>query len=298
MLPNLIIGGAPKCGTTSLHGWLEAHPQVTGSSVKETFYFVDPSSDQFRPHANFRDHGFEGFAQFFTETEPGASLCIESTTLCLYSQTALNHLPDLPSRPKFLFMVREPSRQLYSNYQFFTNKFPEIDPRTSFADFIDQVRRADPRVGHVEQLRHALDYANYEKHLSRWRDRVGADRIAVHVFEDMIKDPRVFARKLAVTYGIEPDFFDSYAFDPDNQTTYVRSWALKSLGRKLRAILPAGRALEGLRSVYHAINSSKARPEMSAQDEATLAALKAEFADANQRLAREFDLDLSRWAAR
>ena len=38
-LPNFFIIGAPKAGTTSLFNILETHPQVYGSSVKETGFF-------------------------------------------------------------------------------------------------------------------------------------------------------------------------------------------------------------------------------------------------------------------
>jgi len=40
-LPNLVIAGAPRCGTTSLFSWLKDHPQVGAATVKETFYLMD-----------------------------------------------------------------------------------------------------------------------------------------------------------------------------------------------------------------------------------------------------------------
>ena len=39
-LPNLIIGGAPKCGTSSLHYYLGLHPDVAKSRPKELNFFV------------------------------------------------------------------------------------------------------------------------------------------------------------------------------------------------------------------------------------------------------------------
>jgi hypothetical protein len=38
-LPNLLIIGAAKCGTTSLHEYLAAHPQISMSSPKELRFF-------------------------------------------------------------------------------------------------------------------------------------------------------------------------------------------------------------------------------------------------------------------
>ena len=42
-LPNLFLVGSMKCGTTSLHNYLGAHPQIfmTGEPWKEPAYFVE-----------------------------------------------------------------------------------------------------------------------------------------------------------------------------------------------------------------------------------------------------------------
>src|SRR4051794_37024426 len=39
MLPNLLIIGAAKAGTTSLHAYLDQHPDIGMSKPKELFYF-------------------------------------------------------------------------------------------------------------------------------------------------------------------------------------------------------------------------------------------------------------------
>ncbi len=40
ILPNLIVIGAPKCATTSLHYYLGLHPQISMSRNKELGFFV------------------------------------------------------------------------------------------------------------------------------------------------------------------------------------------------------------------------------------------------------------------
>jgi len=47
MLPNLLVIGAQKCGTTSLHRYLAAHPEVAMSEPKELDFFVEHED---RPH--------------------------------------------------------------------------------------------------------------------------------------------------------------------------------------------------------------------------------------------------------
>jgi hypothetical protein len=41
MLPNLLIIGAQKCGTTSLHAYLDVHPDVHMAAEKELDFFIE-----------------------------------------------------------------------------------------------------------------------------------------------------------------------------------------------------------------------------------------------------------------
>lgn len=40
-MPNLFVIGAAKCGTTSLHHYLDLHPEISMSKIKEPGYFLD-----------------------------------------------------------------------------------------------------------------------------------------------------------------------------------------------------------------------------------------------------------------
>ena len=42
-LPNVLIIGAMKCGTTSLHHYLDLHPEISMSEQKEVRFFDDPA---------------------------------------------------------------------------------------------------------------------------------------------------------------------------------------------------------------------------------------------------------------
>src|SRR5579864_1438595 len=55
-LPNFFIVGAPKAGTTSLYHYLDQHPQIYMSPVKEPNYFasevrLEGFSEEFREQA-------------------------------------------------------------------------------------------------------------------------------------------------------------------------------------------------------------------------------------------------------
>ena len=54
-MPNLFIIGAAKCGTTSLHHYLDQHPEVSMSEVKEPRYFCRHFDDLGLPAVSRRD---------------------------------------------------------------------------------------------------------------------------------------------------------------------------------------------------------------------------------------------------
>jgi len=294
MLPNLIIGGAPKAGTSSLHMWLADHPDAVGSTEKETYYFVDPGTHMHRPDRHIAN-GLEGYHSYFP-VPPGETprVVLESTPSYLYSETALRHLPDLPGQPRFIFIVREPSAQIYSLFTYFKNNWTWIPHDLAFADYLDQIEHGTPTFGGNELAVNALRFAVYVDYLCRWRDRVGAGRMRVWLFDDLVRDQKGFVQKAAAFAGLDPAFYETYGFPRDNETYEVRSPLLQKLNVALRAALPRGAAYGALRSAYRRLNTRKPAPA-SLDDKSLLAGLARRFTADNARLAQEFGLDLSAW---
>ena len=65
MFPNLVVGGAPKCGTSTFFRWLSSHPDVCGSEPKETFFLMDRDSPLLNRDCNVHEHGLQSYGSFF-----------------------------------------------------------------------------------------------------------------------------------------------------------------------------------------------------------------------------------------
>ncbi len=288
MLPNLIIAGFPKCGTTSLFTWLADHPQVQGSTVKETNYFVDPGTHSFRSHANFRDHGLSGYEAFFP-ADSGAAIILEATPQYAYQQTALAEVPDLPTNPRLIFVVRNPADQIFSLYTYYRSNFTFFDAGISFSQFLDLVKKRDSAIGKNELLLNALENCDYQAHIQKWIRRVGNERVLVYIFEDMKADKRRFMQTLAADIGIEPEFYEHYHFRIENYSYKVRSYQLHQLNIRIRKVLPIpqrSRLWRGLRSVYRSLNTRPHDKAMPARDQAAFRALKDELTPRYEELVR------------
>jgi hypothetical protein len=108
-LPDFVVIGAMKSGTTSLHGYLDDHPDVFVSHPKELDFFLD--------QGNWA-RGLDWYTDHFSAAPPEAVLGEVSPS---YSQTHL--YPEVPSRmaarlpnAKLVYVIREPVERIRSMY--------------------------------------------------------------------------------------------------------------------------------------------------------------------------------------
>lgn len=191
-LPNLFVIGAPKSGTTFLHGALGRVPTVYMSSVKEPGFFTS-DRDQRR--------GLEYYLAAFFAKAGGHTVRGESTPWYLYSDVARQRIAALPAAevPKLLVMVRLPGDRALSMYcdQVRLNR-----ESRSFADAV-AVEVAAIEAGHVEpDVRRRYVWGGlYSEHIERWRATFGSDNLHVVVLEELTADPTRAWRDIATFLG-------------------------------------------------------------------------------------------------
>jgi Sulfotransferase domain len=117
VLPNLIVIGAAKCGTTSLHEYLDEHPEISMSREKELHFFVDRKNwgrglDWYESH-------FDASAPVRGESSPGYS------AHPLYEGVAERMAATIPDA-KLVYLVRDPVERIVSHYTHRTVNWPEM----------------------------------------------------------------------------------------------------------------------------------------------------------------------------
>jgi hypothetical protein len=104
-LPNFLIVGAQKAGTTSLHAILAAHPETNMSEVKEVNYFIN--NDKFKRGLAFYSSFFEDKDAIATgESSPGY---ISHPGV---AERIKQNLGDI----KIIIMLRDPIKRAFSQY--------------------------------------------------------------------------------------------------------------------------------------------------------------------------------------
>lgn len=301
-LPNLVIGGAPKCGTTSLFMWLVDHPEVCGSKAKEPLFFVDRGYPLRWRHRNVHDHGLEAYTTCFPDCTDHHKVVVDGSSQYIYQSTALDFIPSLLSNPRLVFLVRKPSERLFSSFAYSKNK-GNLRSGLSFTEFVHLVKNQPGPTAQPEWAWRAsayvlprdIQYSRYIEYLSAWRERLGDGRLRVIVLEEMRADPKAVVKELCDWVGIDPAFYDDYDFAPRNRTSPIRSQLVQRIAHKLGERIGPGPFREAMKGVFYAVQSTGRSEPRSEADKAVLAELDEEFRPYNERLAREFGLDLSAW---
>tara|TARA_B110000483_G_scaffold74012_2_gene92111 strand:- start:34816 stop:35802 length:987 start_codon:yes stop_codon:yes gene_type:complete len=277
-LPNAIIAGAPKCGTSSLYFWLSAHPEVKASMVKETFFFAD-EVNRFNRNANIIDHTIDKYTSYFKSHDSNESkIRLEATAPYIYYKNALKHIPVLASNPKVIFILREPSSRLYSQYRFESHRTKRI--KMDWRDYAqDEVLRS---------------HGDYEFYLRKWMEALGPDRIHVCTFESLVEKTNKCMIDIAEFLNIDSSFYKDYSFVQHNETVAIKSKFIHRIGLLLQSYVPHS-IQEKILPFYLFFNSGK-MPEKNPVDKNILEGVKYEYQESIERLKLLFpDLNLDSW---
>lgn len=289
--PNVIIAGMPKCGTTSLFGYLAAHPQVCGSSAKETCVLMDPDSPLFKPDANFNLQGVKGYNAYFDHCQD-QPIRLESTPDYFYQATAFKYLGSIKPRPKLIFVLREPARRVYSLFRFAQNNLSILDRNMDFSRFLEKVRKGDFSGRPI--LQNCLNHSRYHRHLLPWFESMGTGNILLLTLESLKAAPRATMSRIAACLGIDSGFYTDYTFNILNPSIAVRWTGLHRWKRRLSKHLADGPLRKRLGRVYGLVNVRTTGPQDMDHDRPVLDGLKREFVEENRRL-MQFGLDVTLW---
>jgi len=264
MLPNLLVIGAQKCGTTSLHRYLAAHPEVAMSEPKELDFFVEHED---RPHyvANGNWHrGVDWYASHFPDDVPVRG---ESSP----NYTAYPNVERIPERAAaivpdaaLIYMVRDPIERIVSHY---LHRVGSSRERRSLEETLGDIERGTGMV--------FVDRSRYYMQIERWLECFPRERLLVLAQEDLRADTagtlgRVF-RFLSVD--------DSFVSEEFARTHHPSSEKRAAVGLAQRVERPlanvahrlplsASRALG--RTFRRVLGRTVARPEISTERRAQL----------------------------
>lgn len=233
-IPNILIGGAPKCGTSSLFDWLTQHRLIQGSKPKEPFVLMDYNHPLYNAELDFKNNGWGCYSKIF-ETEEGC-LYLEGSTHYIYQTDIISKLNQLEVKPFVIFVLRNPTDRLYSSFVYSKNNLSSIDSNITFENYIEKMLNGEKlEVGSIPSkyvLNRDLNYGRYSEFLYTWFDKYDVNLIKVVFFEDLISNPKKVVSEIFKFIGIEGEI-DSIKFERKNESKDVKN---KKVHRFLQGI--------------------------------------------------------------
>jgi hypothetical protein len=176
-LPDFLVVGPPRTGTTWLHGVLY-HRACLPERTKETHFFD-----------MFYSKGIDWYRAYFRHCAHEAIAGEVTPTYFSLAHVRERIARDLPGC-KIVCTLRDPVARAWSWYRVLHRE------GRIRADFEDEIRH-----GNEPQLREANRYAF---HLRAWRELFGADNVGVFFYDDLVADPQNFADSLLGFLDLPP----------------------------------------------------------------------------------------------
>lgn len=295
MLPNFLIVGAAKSGTSSLDYYLSQHPEIYIPRKKEAHYFSIPSF----PIA-FRGPGDEGmneytirsrsdYEQLFSHVREEKAVGESSVFYLYYPGTAERIREEIPDA-KILIILRNPVDRAFSAYMHLIRDEREHLP-------LDQALAA-------EASRKEMDYEPmwlyqelgfYSEQVQRYLEVFGPSQVKVVVFEDFIARPQAVLKDVFQFLNVDSEFTVDTSVRLNESGQVKSRWLYNFISKPnflkeaVKPLFPSAvRERLGLKAKSMVLAKATMDPEVRAQ-------LADTFAPEIAKLEVLLNLDLSKW---
>ena len=294
-LPNFLVIGAPKSGTTALYNFLRQHPQVYMSPNKEPRFFAcDARPLDYRgPFENGlinktsiwkREH----YAALFGGARDELALG-EATPSYLWFPGTPERIQALLPHARLVAVLRQPADRAFSHYMMHRRDGREP---LSFEDAL----RAEPQrlAANWYYGRYRLA-GYYHRHLSRYYELFPREQIRVYLYDDLVRDAAALLRDifrfLGVDDGVTVDTSVRYNLSGIIENPGLRAvWAGTNRPREiLRPLVP-----RRLRTLVAGFFTSRKMIRVAMRED-TRAELVADYREDILKLQELIGRDLSGW---
>ena len=270
MLPNFIIPGAPKSGTTALQIYLSQHPDIY--MVNQEIHFFD-NDDNFKK-------GIEWYKRFFKEKK---KMMGEKTPQYMYDKKVPARIHKYLGEVKLVFLLRNPIDRAYSHY--WHNKRIGKEP-LSFEKAIkteEKRMKVDTKNSYLYSYK---DRGQYIDQIMRYNDFFPKSKMKFVLSEELNENTREVLKNILQFLEVGSDF----------EFTDVKKKHVGGVPRSNSLAKIAGNKfvnnIKYLKWGIKIINTKKIKPPIAGE---TRRYLQMHFSSYNQQLEKFTGLDLERW---
>jgi hypothetical protein len=223
-LPTFFIIGAAKAGTTSLHYYLDQHPEVQMSLNKEPNFFSGPENGN--PYPLGRISRLEDYERLF---DPSFAVRGEASVCYTHHprrEGTPERIKELVPDAKFVYVVRDPIERSVSQYKY---RVALEGERRSLAEALGDL--SDP-------YSHCICPSLYASQLDRYLSHFPQERLMVVDHADLLGDRRSALREIFAFLAVD-ESVDASQFNEELNTSREHRVYPQAYARLRGPVLPA-----------------------------------------------------------
>ncbi len=199
-VPDYLIVGAQKAGSTSLYDYLVQHPDASAAKHKEVHYFTN----------NF-DKRLNWYKAYFSYAR-SSGLVGEATPYYLYHPLAAERIKTTLPSIKIIIVLREPVSRAISHYHHAVRHgFEELPMRDAFENDINSYKELSERVSKGERVvsHQENSYVSrgfYADQISRYFSLFDSENIMLIKSDDLFTDSVGTLRNVFSFLGLDENF--------------------------------------------------------------------------------------------
>jgi len=194
-IPNALLIGAQKCGTTSYFDWIAQHPEVyTDQRVKDQPFFW---------HDAAYNRGDVFFEEFF-KTDKEYDIILSGNVNDIYFESVPRRIALLDSDVKLILCVRNPIDRAYSAYLYAVQR--GLEKRTFDEAVIDEYNGYEYKSFSDKIQKDYLKHGLYWEQIQRYLECFNQDQIHIVLFDDIKYNPEKCIKSTYAFLGIDSDF--------------------------------------------------------------------------------------------
>ena len=216
ILPNFLIIGAAKAGTTALHTYLQQHPQIYLTPDKETNFFAfEGINIDFK---GIGDEALKKFSitdlatyqkQFISVTNESA--IGEACPLYLYHSAAAKKIHHYIPDCRLIIILRNPIDRAYANYLHLIR-----DEREPLHNFDQALVAESQRIeNNWEWFWHYTQVGYYTKQIQRYYNLFDRNQIAIYLYEDFVASPIDLLQNIFRFLKVDDEFVPDLSLRPN-----------------------------------------------------------------------------------
>ena len=296
-LPDFLVIGAMKAGTTSLFHYLRQHPQLAFGHAKEpSFFAFEGSPLDFRGPLDERLKQvvitqLSAYTEQYDGAKPGMKLG-DVSPIYMYSERAAERIRERIPGAKLIAILRDPADRAYSNYVHFAREGRE--PAATFEAALEQ--EAARIAANWAPQWHYQRLGFYAVQLKRYLALFPRAQMRFFLYEDLRHDEPGVLRQIFDFVGVDPAFVPRLG-ERWNVGGVVKSRAVHNflrrpgwVARLVRPIVPRGTRQRIVLRLMR-LNLRPAPPMRAETREMLVRAYRIDI----EELQRQIDRDLGAW---